>query len=131
MAGSPKEKLDAEETVESENRELYLRDGRKLVVSDAGADQLVEIRSESGMLELRIRLTEEGPVLQMESVRMQLKAAESVEIHSKRVELVGTEQVAVAGKAVDIEAEEDLELEAHKDVHVKSGVANDGKIFLN
>ena len=132
MAGSPKEKLDAkEETAETDDRELYLRDGRKVVVTDAGAEQLVEIRGESGMLELRIRLTEDGPVLQMESVRMQLKAAESVEIHSKRVELVGTEQVAVTGKDVDIEAEDDLELEAHKDVVVKSGVANDGKIYLN
>ena len=132
MAGSPKEKLDAkEETAETSDRELYLRDGKRLVVSDAGSDQLVEIRSESGMLELRIRLTEEGPVLQMESVRMQLKAAESVEIHSKRVDVVGTEQIAVTGKDVDIKAEEDLDLEAQKDVHVKSGVTNDGKIYLN
>ena len=70
MAGSSKEKLQTlgeEETSSESGREVYLRDGRKLVVSDAGTDQLVEIRSQSGMLEVRIRLTEQGPVLQMES----------------------------------------------------------------
>src|SRR5262245_44686326 len=59
---------------ERSEREVYLRDGRKLVVSEVGGDQLVEIRSDSGLVEVRIRLTEQGPVLQMESVRLQLKA---------------------------------------------------------
>lgn len=130
MSRSPKEKLQQEEAP-TEEREVYLRDGRKLVVSESGSDQLVEIRSESGMLELRIKLTAEGPVLQMESVRMELKASEAVAIQSKRVEVVATEQVAIAGKDVDVQAEEDLDLEARKDVHVRSGVDNDGKIFLN
>ena len=125
MSRSPKEKLEPEEATTDE-RELYLRDGRKLVVSESGNDQLVEIRSESGMLELRIKLTEEGPVLQMESVRMQLKAEEAVEIHSKRVEVVGTEQVKVAGNDVAITAEEDVDVEAKNDVRVRGKM-----IYLN
>ena len=121
MSGSPKEKLQTQEvsTEESESREVYLRDGRKLVVSDAGTDQLVEIRSESGMLELRIRLTEQGPVLQMESVRLSLKAEEKVEIESKRVEIKATEQVAVEGAKVTVEAkEEGVEIDAEGAVRV-------------
>jgi hypothetical protein len=93
MAGSPKQKLEteqAEETTE-DAREVYLKDGRKLTVSDQGADQLVEIRNESGMVEVRIKLTEAGPVLQMEAARLQLKASEAVEIESARVEIKGTE----------------------------------------
>src|SRR5688572_25569468 len=93
MSGPPKQKLgtvEEEEETTTDSREVFLRDGRKVVVTD-GAEQLVEIRSESGMLELRIRLTEEGPVLQMETVRMQLKASEAVEIASPRVEIKGGE----------------------------------------
>ena len=86
------------------DRELYLRDGRKLVVSEQGLDQLVEIRSESGMVELRIRLTEQGPVLQMESVRLELKATEAVTIDSKRVEIKGSDSVEVQGGEVKVEA---------------------------
>ena len=78
---------DAEEIERDEQREVYLRDGRKLVVSEQGGDQLVEIRSESGMLEVRIRLTEEGPVLQMEARGSRSRRPRPSQIESKRVEI--------------------------------------------
>jgi uncharacterized protein (DUF2345 family) len=111
MSGS---KLHAEphgvETeVHGEERELYLRDGRKLVVTEQGGDQLVEVRAASGMVEVRIQLTEQGPVLQMESARLSLKAAESVEIASKRVDIKATEQVRITSEdKVEVEAEGDV-----------------------
>jgi hypothetical protein len=122
MAGSPKEKLEVKPTTEEttdETREVYLKDGRTLVVSDAGSDQLVEIRNESGMLELRITLTEQGPVLQMESVRLQLKASEAVEIESPQVAITGTEKLELAGGKIEVDAEEEIEIEGKKDVRVK------------
>jgi len=68
------------------------------VVKDQGTSQLVEIRSESGMVEVRIQLTEQGPVLQMEAVKLQLKASEAVEIESKRVEIRTEEDTTVEAK---------------------------------
>jgi len=100
MSGSLKEKLQTRSGAEevSDEREVYLRDGRKLVVSEQGGEQLVEIRNESGMLEVRIRLTEQGPVLQMESAKLSLKAAESVEIESKHVAIKASEKIDVEAK---------------------------------
>jgi len=105
MSGSPKEKLHTHGDEEvSEDRELYLRDGRKLVIGEQGTDQLVEIRNDAGMVEVRILLTPQGPVLQMEAARLSLKAAESVEIESARVAIKATETVDVnaAGDVVVI-----------------------------
>ena len=107
MSGSPKEKLHTEGAEEvSDARELYLRDGRKLVVSEQAGEQLVEIRNESGMLEVRILLTEQGPVLQMEGARLSLKATESVSIESKQVAIKATENIDVqaAGDVVVVGA---------------------------
>lgn len=120
MSGSPKEKLQTQVAPEetTEEREVYLRDGRKLVLSEQNGEQLVEIKAESGMLEVRIRLTEAGPVLQMESARLQLKATEAVEIESARVEIKGTEQLALSGGKVDVHAEEDATVEAKGEVKV-------------
>jgi hypothetical protein len=116
MAGSPKEKLELHTGGEeaSDEREVYLPGGRTLTV----AGELVEIKSGSGLVELRIRLTDQGPVLQMESVRLELKASESIAIESKRVEIRGTEEVAVSGKQVDVDAEEDVNVEGKGDVRV-------------
>src|SRR5258706_16385227 len=96
MSGSPKEKLGVITGTEevSDERQLYLRDGRKVVVRD----QLVEIRNEAGLVEVRIQMTEAGPVLQVEAVKMQLKATESVAIESKRVEIKTEEDLEVESK---------------------------------
>jgi len=120
MSESRKEELAVQATAEevSDEREVYLRDGRKLVVSEQGGESLVEVRSQSGMVEVRIRLTEQGPVLQMESARLQLKAEEAIEIQSQRVE--------IKGGAVKVHADEDLELDAESDVRVTGKM-----IFLN
>jgi hypothetical protein len=123
MSGSPKEKLQLQtEEHESEHaedqRELYLQNGRKLVLSEQGADQLVEIRNESGMLEVRIRLTEDGPVLQMESAKLSLKATEVVEIESKRVEIRATETLELEGEEVSVHAEKDATVVADNDVRI-------------
>ncbi len=113
MAGSPKQKLEheQEETESTESKEVYLKDGRKIVVSEQAGDQLVEIRNESGLVEVRIQLTEQGPVLQVEAARMQLKASESVQIESKKIEL---------------KSEEGTEIESEGDVRVRGKM-----IYLN
>ena len=95
MSGSPKEKLQTGVEEVSDEREVYLRGGRRLVIGEQAGDQLVEIRNESGMLEVRILLTEQGPVLQMEGARLSLKASEAVEIESKRVAIKASETVDV------------------------------------
>ncbi|MEO6773310.1 MAG: hypothetical protein ABI467_09825 [Kofleriaceae bacterium] len=120
MAGSPKEKLLTEEPTETEEeaREVYLRDGRKLVVGEAGANQLVEIRSESGQVEVRIELTEAGPVLRMESVRLELKADQEIELAAKKV--------AIKAAEVTIESEDSLEIDAKGEVRVAGKM-----IYLN
>jgi hypothetical protein len=118
---SAKSEEDLEELTEetSDRREIYLREGRTLSIEQSGTDDLVEIRSSSGQVELRIKLTEEGPVLQMESARLQLKASEAVEIESKRVEIRATETVQIASK-------DEIKVEAEGEVRV-----NGKMIWLN
>ena len=113
MSAKSKEELEeqTEEESSSDPREIYLREGRTLSVAHDGRDELVEIRSSSGNIEVRIRLTEDGPVLQMESARLQLKASESVEIESKRVEIRATE-------AVRVESDKEIEVDAEGEVRV-------------
>jgi hypothetical protein len=109
-----------EETSETatEERNVSLSGGRRLTLSESGADQLVEIRNESGMLELRIKLTPEGPVLQMESVRLELKASEAVQIESPHVAIRGSEKLELSGGQVAVEGQESVEVEAGGDVRV-------------
>jgi hypothetical protein len=126
MPGSRKEKVTIQtspeevETEASESRDVYLREGRTLSITEQSGGDLVEIRSASGLVELRIKLTEEGPVLQMEAARLQLKATESVEIESKRVEIRATETVAMrSAGTLEVTAATDLLIEAQGETCVK------------
>ncbi len=131
MADDPKEKLDlaatATEASEIETRQVYLRDGRTLTVSGQGSQELVEIHASSGMLELRIKLTEQGPVLQMESVRLQLRASESVEVETKQFTVKAEESATIqSGGEVRLAGEADVRVDANGEVHVKGKM-----IYLN
>ncbi len=127
MAGSPKEQLPEHAAVTTETapehgehgeREVYLRDGRRLVVSESGGHDLVEIRSGSGVVEVRIELTDRGPILRMESLQIELKAEEAITLQAP--------QVAIKGGGVSIASEQDVEVEAKGEVRVVGT-----NIFLN
>ncbi|MEO8551466.1 MAG: hypothetical protein ABI678_15920 [Kofleriaceae bacterium] len=123
MAGSPKEKLHHEEHPETTEahegeREVYLQNGRRLVVGEANGNQLVEIRSDSGAVEVRIELTEAGPVLRMEAVKLSLKAEQSIELESRKV--------AIKAGEVTIESEDTVEVDAGGEVRVAGKM-----IYLN
>ncbi len=108
---------ESEETGEA--REVYLREGRTLTVSTVGADELVEIRAASGQVELRIVLTEQGPVLQMEAVRLKLKATEAVEVETKQFSVKAEESVALVSQGeLTIASAGETKVEAEGDVRV-------------
>jgi len=102
-----------------EDRTLRLRDGRTLAVVPAGKDDLLEVRSGDGTLELRLRMTDEGPVLEMESVRLKLRAAESVDVETKDFNVTAEGEITLSGKA-------DVHVDASGDVRVTGE-----KIYLN
>jgi hypothetical protein len=119
MSVKSKEQLKHHTEETTDRREIYLREGRTLSIEEAGRDELLEVRSSSGQVELRIRLTEEGPVLQMESARLQLKATEAIEIESKRIELRATE-------TLQLSSDNEVKVDAEGEVRV-----NGKMIYLN
>ena len=94
---------------------MYLREGRTLSVSNHNGEDLVEIRSSSGMVEVRIRLTEQGPVLQMQSARLQLRATEAVEVEAPQFTVRTEESITLATKGdVKVEAEGEVDIDGEK-----------------
>jgi len=82
---------------------LNLRHGRTVTVEPAGRDEVLEVRSASGVVELRVKLTDDGVVLQLEGARISLKATESVDVECKNF---------------NVSAHADMHLQAKGDVHV-------------
>ena len=108
----------AEETQE-EGRELHLGRGRTLRTSSQGVDDVVEIRAASGQIELRVVLTEAGPVLQAEGMRVQMKA-EQVEVDCKTFEVRASEGMKLSTQGeLDLTSEKDTRITSPAEVFVK------------
>ncbi len=77
---------------------LNLKHGRTVTVEPAGQDEMLEIRSASGVVELRVKLTDDGVVLQLEGARISLRATESVDVDCKTFNVNADAEVHVAAK---------------------------------
>jgi hypothetical protein len=118
---------EAAETESAEEKRVYLDQGRSLAVSREGAHQVVDIRAASGQLELRVKLTEEGPVLVLEGVKVQVHAAESFDIKCREFNIEATESTVIASKGeLKIKADGELDIDSPEDIHIRGKV-----IWLN
>lgn len=120
--------LESEDQDERGDEQLLpLQGGRTVAVTTEGAQDIVEIRAAQGQVELRIKITEQGPVLQLDGVRLEVRAAEDIAMQCKRFQVHAEESVAItsAGEAT-VTAEDDLKLRSESDVRV-----NGEKIYLN
>ena len=90
-----------------------LAHGRRLSVgTDAGHD-VVEVRADDGALEVRIVLTPEGPLLQMEALRLRLSARDEVSIDCGSLRVT-------AAEGLDLAAGGDVTLTAGQALHTTS-----------
>ena len=106
---------------------LDLQNERTLTVTPSEDGDLVEIHASGGQVELRIRLTPEGPVLQMESIRLSLKSAENVDVNCKNFEVRATE-------GVDLHSDAGMQLSGKADVKIDSAgnvIVKGEMIYLN
>ena len=134
MAADEREKLGlrADETEletegAEEQRTLYLDEGRKLQVGRDGNQQVVEIRAASGQVELRVKLTDEGPVLQMEAVKVAVTTEESFSIKCKTFEVESSQDTIIqTGGELKIKSEGELDIDSPEDIRIRGKI-----IWLN
>lgn len=106
---------------------LDLQHARTLTVTPAEDHDLIEIHGGGGQVELRVKLTPDGPVLQMESIRLSLKSSEAVSVECKTFEVRSTE-------SVDIHSDGGMQLSGQADVRVNANgdvIVTGEKIYLN
>ncbi len=114
------------ETETEPERTVHISRGRSVAVSQEGLDDVVEIRAASGAVELKVRITEEGPVLSLEGVRLQMKSAGDIDVEC--------ETFHVNAKKVDIDSKGTLEMKSEEDLKIEltAEVRLNGKmIWLN
>jgi phage gp45-like len=115
----PAEPAEVTPLTTAEEQVVPLRGDRTLTLLPAGRDDLVEIRAGDGQLQLRVRLTDEGPILEMDSVRLQLRAQESVDVECKDFNVNAERQVGLSSEGgITVDGKADVTVTAEGEVRV-------------
>jgi len=85
---------------------LRLASGRSITADRAGDEDLIEVTSPDGKIELSVRLTPEGPVLSMDAARLKLKAKQDVRVECEDFH---------------VEAARDAQIRSERETRLESG----------
>ncbi len=110
--------LVSPETLEVGGRKIDLPSGRSISIR-IDEEEEIEVFSPDGRLELKIRLTEEGPTLSLESGKLDLKASENISLKAKKVEIKAEEYVSLeSGGKLKIDSEKQMDIRSTENVKV-------------
>jgi hypothetical protein len=95
-----------------------LPSGRSVVVRVDGQREELLVRSPTGEIEVRITLTESGPVVRLHGGRLELEGADTIALNSRRLELTAREEMhlhsggdlRVTGQEMHVQTEDDVHL---------------------
>jgi hypothetical protein len=92
---------------------LELPSGRRISCEEEASGELVTIQGPEGGVELRVLLTEDGPVLRFDAARLELQSAGTIRAECERFEVAArSDVVQEAGGDVSIQARGDLSTRA-------------------
>ncbi len=97
-------------------KKLDLDHGR---TAEIRADRDLEVRSPDGTVELRVRITEDGPVLFFEGARVQFQAADSIEMKCKHFSVQADESLELGSEGtVGVRSKGEIRVESEDDCRV-------------
>jgi hypothetical protein len=108
---------ERENSAADAGRQHVLPSGRSVVVRLAGAGEEIEVRSPAGDVEVRITLTEGGPVVSLRAARLELDAAEEMTLSAKRLKVETTE-------GTELRTDGELRVHSEGEMHLNGKMIN-------
>jgi hypothetical protein len=97
-------------TREPEAMERALPSGRRLALRIGSAGEEIEIRSPAGDVEVRIALTDAGPVVSLRAARLELNAADAVAVRCRDFGVEASGEIKLEANEVRAQTEGDIHL---------------------
>jgi hypothetical protein len=97
--------------------ERRLPSGRSLVLRIDGAGEEIEIRSARGELDLRITLTDAGPVVSLRGARLEVESPD-VAFRCRTFDVQATEALTLASEREVRVVADEVRMETQRDIHL-------------
>jgi uncharacterized protein (DUF2345 family) len=106
---------------------MQLESGRQVMVHSSEKDELIEISESDGEIIMKVRMTDDGPVISVHGAHLELKSTETIALKAKKIKIKAEEEAVVESKG-------SLEIKSSKKIGIQSGddIRVAGKmIYLN
>jgi len=112
----------------NKNQQLALSHDRRITVEAADDGQeTIEIRGAGDAVELRIRMTSEGPRVELTGASVEIRASESIHMQCKEFEVEASERLQLgSGGDLEVKVEGETHLYSAEETFIRGK-----KIWLN
>jgi hypothetical protein len=111
--------LDRSEVDQQKKRQMQLDSGWQVLVHSDEKEELLEIVEPEGVVVMKVRLTDAGPVITVRGAHLELKSIETLTLEAKKVEIKAQEEAVVESKgSLQIASSEKLDVHSEDDVRV-------------
>jgi len=108
--------LDVEH-VEKIRMQLY--SGRQILVHSSEKEELIEIAAPEGEIIMKVRMTDDGPVISVRGAHLELKSTETIALEAKKIKIKAKEKVVVESNGgLEIDSSKKMAIHSNDDICV-------------
>ncbi|MBF0226464.1 MAG: hypothetical protein HQK76_13495 [Desulfobacterales bacterium] len=109
------------------NQMIKFDSGRQISILSEEKEELIEIIDTKGEIVLKLRMTDDGPVISMQGARLELKAMETISLETKKLKIHAEEKAVISSNGcLEIDSSKSIDMHSDDDIRV-----NGKMIYLN
>ncbi len=103
---------------------MQLDSGRQILVHSSEKEELIEIAAPEGEIIMKVRMTDDGPVISVRGAHLELKSTETIALKAKQIKIQAEEDAVVKSNG-------SLEIDSSKKmaIHSNDNICIAGKII--
>jgi len=111
--------LERSEEEKSTKKSLQLDSGRQVLVQADDKEELLEVMERGGEVVMAVRFTDEGPIVSVQGVRLELKSTETISLDAKKVKIKAQEEASIESEGtLKIESSKNMDINSEDDIRV-------------
>ena len=98
---------------------MQLDSGRQILVHSSEKEELIEIAAPEGEIIMKVRMTDDGPVISVSGAHLELKSTETIALKAKQIKIQAEEDAVVKSKgSIEIDSSKKLAIHSNDDICV-------------
>ena len=110
-------KLKPADVEHVEKIRMQLDSGRQILVHSGEKEELIEIAAPGGEIIMKVRMTDDGPVISVRGAHLELKSTETIALKAKQVKIQAEEKAVVESKgSLEIDSSKKMAIHSNDDI---------------